>query len=152
MWLVDQVSVQQRRPLLRWNPQAGLHGNVDDLSVVFSPQSLVRPKLFLQLHQRGVLITLGHLVGRTDDGVRENKKETGEWEERRGREGAYVYFGRLLSSIQNKSNNNQSIQSLQLKMRHLKCRKQLIILHFGISAGMKSDFFSSSTQEMTLQV
>lgn len=76
VWLVDQVSVQQRGPLLGWNSQAGLHGDVDDLSVMFSPQSLVSPELFLQLHQRGVLVTLGHLTGvQATDGDGENKKE-----------------------------------------------------------------------------
>ena len=59
--LVDQVAVQQGGPLLRGDPQAGLHGDVDDLRVVLTPQRLVRPELLLQLHQRRVFISLSHL-------------------------------------------------------------------------------------------
>lgn len=61
MGFMDQVSIQQRGPLLRWDPQTCLHGDVDDLSVVFPPESLVGAELFLQLHQGGVFITFGHL-------------------------------------------------------------------------------------------
>lgn len=71
MGLVDQVSIEQRRPLLGRDPQAGLHGDVDDLGVVFSPQGLVRAELFLQLHQGRVLVALCHLM--------EKKENLGSW-------------------------------------------------------------------------
>lgn len=67
MGLVDQVSIQQRRPLLRRDSQAGLHGDVDDLGVVFPPEGLVRPKLFFQLHQGRVLVALRHLMEKKEN-------------------------------------------------------------------------------------
>lgn len=59
--LVDQVPVQQRRPLLGRDAEAGFHGDVHNLGVVFSPESFVRAEFLLQLHQWGVFISLGYL-------------------------------------------------------------------------------------------
>lgn len=137
MWLVDQISVQQRRPLLWWNSQTRLHSDVDDLSVVFSPQSLVRPKFFLKLHQRGVLITLGHLMKRTD-GEGDGK----EGELRMRRRVWICYKTSVRSNVSNKWKNkslNPKIKSIY-DIGHIKCSKQLIILHFGITASMESLF------------
>lgn len=45
--LVGLIPIEKRGPLVRGNTQASLHGNLDDLGVMFSPQSLIGPELFL---------------------------------------------------------------------------------------------------------
>ena len=57
--LVRRVAVEQRRPLVGRDAQAGLGGDLHDLRVVLATQRLVRPKLLLQLHQRRVALSLG---------------------------------------------------------------------------------------------
>lgn len=64
--LVRLVPVEQRGPLVRGDAEAALHGDLDNLGVVFAPQRLVRPELLLQLHQRRVLVPLGHLDNRRE--------------------------------------------------------------------------------------
>ena len=59
--LVLRVPVQQAAPLVGRDPQPRLRGDLHDLGVVLPPQTLVRPELFLQLHQAAVPVTLGHL-------------------------------------------------------------------------------------------
>lgn len=63
---VRLVSIQQRGPLVWRNAQTCLHGYLNYLRVVFPPQSFVSPKLLLQLHQGGILISLGHLGRRNE--------------------------------------------------------------------------------------
>lgn len=61
---VGLVPVEQRGPLVRGNAQTRLHGDLNDLGIVLPPQGFVSPELLLQLHQGGILISLGHLARR----------------------------------------------------------------------------------------
>lgn len=76
---MDEVSVEQGGPLLRGDTEPRLHGDVYDLGVVLAAQRLVGTELLLELHQRRVLVTLGHLggggTGRGRDGGEEWRGE-----------------------------------------------------------------------------
>ena len=61
MGLVDKISIKERGPLLRRDAEPRLHGDVDDLGVVLAAERLIGAELLLQLHERRVLIPLGHL-------------------------------------------------------------------------------------------
>jgi len=60
VWFVGRVAVEQRRPLIGSDPQSGFGGDLDDLCVVLPPEGLVRPELFLELHQRRVSFPFRH--------------------------------------------------------------------------------------------
>lgn len=59
--LVRDVAVEEGGPLVGRDPQAGLGGDLHDLRVVLATKGVVRAKLFLQLHQGRVAVSLGHL-------------------------------------------------------------------------------------------
>ena len=59
--LVSDVAVQQGGPLFGGDPQPRLGRHLYDLSVVFSSQRLVAAELLLELHQRRLSVSLGHL-------------------------------------------------------------------------------------------
>ena len=62
--LVGLVPIEQGGPLVGSDAEATLHGDLDNLGVMFAPQCLVCPELLLQLHQGRVLVSLGHLCSR----------------------------------------------------------------------------------------
>jgi len=57
-----QVTIKKGRPLFWWYSKSCFHGNVNNLGIMFPPQSLVTPKLFFKLHQRRIFIPFRHLM------------------------------------------------------------------------------------------
>lgn len=76
---VRLVSIQQWRPLVRCNAQTCLHGYLNYLGIVFPSQSFVSPKFLLQLHQGGILISLGHLARRSEPNTIKQDKPKITW-------------------------------------------------------------------------
>ena len=60
--LVGCVSVQQLTPLIRWNANTCLLRHVNNLCIVLPAQCFISSVLFFKLHQRTLVVSLGHLV------------------------------------------------------------------------------------------
>lgn len=73
---VRLVSIQERGPLVWCNAQTRFHCYLNYLRVVLPSQSFVSPEFLLQLHQGGILISLGHLVGRNEpNAIKQDKPQ-----------------------------------------------------------------------------
>lgn len=76
---VRLVSIEERGPLVWCDAQTRLHRYLNYLRVVLPSQSFVSPKFLLQLHQGGILISLGHLGRRNEPNAIKQDKPKIMW-------------------------------------------------------------------------
>jgi hypothetical protein len=61
MTFVYWVAIEEAAPLVWSDTEAGLCGYLNNLGVVFTPKGFVGAKLLLELHERRVAVSFGHL-------------------------------------------------------------------------------------------